>query len=85
MKQTEPIFSKWLIHGFPDYCIGSDKELYRLPFKSSRNYFGLRRLKVQNPNRYKIHRKWWSKSQLKNRVYLNPNPEVLIENSDMPF
>jgi len=85
MKQTEPIFSKWLIHGFPDYCIGSDKELYRLPFKSGRNYFGLRRLKMQNPNRYKISGKWWSKSQLKNRVYLNPNPEILIETNDMPF
>jgi len=21
MKQANPIFSKWLIHGFPDYCI----------------------------------------------------------------
>jgi hypothetical protein len=85
MKQTEPIFSKWLITGFSDYCIGSDKELYRLPFKSGCNYFGLRRLKIQNPNRYKILGKWWSKSQLKDKVYLNPNPEILIETNDMPF
>jgi len=40
---------------------------------------------MQNPNRYKISGKWWSKSQLKNRVYLNQNPQILIETNDMPF
>lgn len=79
------IFSKWLITGFTDYCFGSDKELYRLPFKSGRNYFGLRRLKKQNPNRWKIDKKWWSQRQLEDKIYLNPNPEIIVKNQDMPF
>lgn len=82
---NQDIFSKWLINGFPDYCFGSDKELYRMPFKSGRNYFGLRRLKKQNPNRWKIAKKWWSQNQLESKIYLNPNPKVIVKNQDMPF
>lgn len=82
---NKDIFSKWLINGFPDYCFGSDKELYRMPFKSGRNYFGLRRLKKQNPNRWKIASKWWSQNQLESKIYLNPNPEIIVKNQDMPF
>ena len=85
MNPIRPIFSKWIIEGLPGFVVGLDKELYRLPFKSGRNHFGLRKIKVQNPNKYKIDRRWWSKSQLKNKVYLNPSPEILIENTDMPF
>lgn len=90
MNQTEidksGIFSKWLINGFPDYCFGSDKELYRLPFKSGRNYFGLRRLKKQPKNRWKINGKWWSEKQLKSKIYLNPNSELIVSNEkDLPF
>lgn len=79
------IFSKWLINGFSYYCFGSDKELYRLPFKSGRNYFGLRKLKKQPKNRWKINGKWWSEKQLKSKIYLNPNPEILVSLNDMPF
>ena len=82
---NQDIFSKWLITGFPDYCFGSDKELYRMPFKSGRNYFGLRRLKKQNPNRWKIDNKWWSQNQLEAKIYLNPNPEIIVKKQDMPF
>ena len=79
------IFSKWIIKGFDDYVFGSDKELYRLPFKSGRNYFGLRKLKKQNPNRWKINGKWWSEKQLISKIELNPNPEILIKSDEMPF
>ena len=79
------IFSKWLIKGIPNYCFGSDKEVYKLPFKSGRIYFGLRKLKKQYPNRWRINDEWWSESQLKDKIYLNPNPETLIESNDMPF
>jgi len=82
---NQDIFSKWLISNIDGYVFGSDKEMYRLPFKSGRNYFGLRRLKMQKPNRYKISGKWWSKSQLKNRVYLNQNPEIIVYLNNMPF
>ena len=79
------IFSKWLIKGIDGYCFGSDKELYKLPFKSGRNYFGLRKIKKQHPNRYKIKDKWWSERQLKAKIYLNPSPEKIIDCNDMPF
>ena len=82
---NKDIFSKWLIQGIEGYCFGSDKELYRLPFKSGRNYFGLRKLKKQPMNRWKIDGKWWSERQLKTKIYLNPDPELLIANKDYPF
>ena len=80
------IVSKWLIHGIEGFCFGSDKNLYRLPFKSGRNNFGLRCLKKQPGNRWKINGFWYSERQLKSKIYLNPNPEVLIAcKSDCPF
>lgn len=81
----KPVFSKWIIEVLPGFVFGSDKELYRLPFKSGSNYFGLRRLKKQDKNRWKINGKWWSERQLKAKIRLNPNPEILIETKEMPF
>lgn len=79
------IFSKWLINGFTDYCFGSDKELYKLPFKSGKNNYGLRKIKKQYPNRWRIQGKWWSENQLQSKIYLNPTPGILIEFTDTPF
>jgi hypothetical protein len=79
------IFSKWLIQGIEGYCFGSDKELYKLPFKSGRNHFGLRKIKKQYPNRWKLNGNWWSEKQLQGKIYLNPNPEKIIDCNDMPF
>lgn len=79
------IFSKWLIIGFDGYCFGSDKELYRLSFRSGKNHFGIRKLKKQNPNRWKINGKWWSERQLKDKIILNRNPELIVSCIDMPF
>lgn len=86
MKQEEiGIFSKWLIHGIEGFCFGSDKNLYRLPFKSGRNHFGLRCLKKQHKNRWKINGVWWSERQLADKIYLNPNPEVIVKINNVPF
>jgi hypothetical protein len=79
------IFAKWLIHGLDGYCFGSDFALYRLPFESDHKYYGLRKLKMQHPNRWIIKGKWWSKRQLKQKLYLNPDPFILIEDKDLPF
>ena len=84
-KEKSAIFSKWLIKGIDGFCFGSDKELYRLPFKSGRNHFGLRKLKKQPKDRWKIGGVWWSERQLKAKIYLNPSPELLIENKEHPF
>jgi hypothetical protein len=82
---NKDIFSKWIIKGFEGYVFGSDKELYRLPFKSGRNYFGLRKLKMQDPYRWKIEGKWWSQRQLFDKIEINKNPEILVKVEDMPF
>ena len=80
------IYSKWLIKDFEGFCIGSDKNLYRLPFKSGKNHYGLRQLKEEKINkRFKINGKWWSKRQLKTKTYLNPSPEILVYLNDCPF
>ena len=79
------IISKWLIKGFPEYCFGSDKELYKFPFKSARNHYGLNRVKKQPHNRWLLNGKFWSEKQLLPKLYLNPNPEILIKNEEMPF
>jgi hypothetical protein len=86
MKQNNiDIISKWLIKGFPDYCFGSDKELYRFPYKSGKNHYGLLQVKKQPHNRWLIHGKFWSERQLLDKIYLNPNPDALIKSEEMPF
>ena len=86
MKQENiDISSKWLIRGFPDYCFGSDKELYRFPFNSGKNNYSLRKIKRQPHNRWLINGKFWSEKQLSDKIYLNPNPEIIIKNTNMPF
>jgi hypothetical protein len=84
-SMNKDVFSKWLIQGIEGFCFGSDKELYRLSFKSGRNYFGVRKLKRQKPNRWKINSVWWSERKLKEKIYLNPNPEIIVKLEDMPF
>jgi hypothetical protein len=81
MNPAEPVFSKWIILGFPDYVFGSDRELYRLPFCSYPNNYELRRIKKQPGNRWRIGDQWWSEIQLKKtkRIKVNSNPQVLIE------
>lgn len=80
------IVSKWIIEGVPDFVVGSDREIYRLPFQSGRNHFGLRHIKKQKGNRWKLDSIWWSERQLRPKLKLNPEPEILIEfESDCPF
>lgn len=80
MQPTDAVFSKWIIKGCPNYVIGSDKELYRLPFTTWPNHYELRKIKKQPGNRWKVNGEWLSQRQLKKtkRVKLNPNPKVLI-------
>jgi hypothetical protein len=85
MKENKQVLSRWLIKGIEGYCYGSDLELYRMPFKSGRNHFGLRKLKKQHPNRWLISGQWWSQGQLKSKIYLNHNPEIIIDNEEKPF
>jgi|GEM_PF-2906505 len=78
--------SKWKIRGIEGYVFGEDKKLYRLPFRSGRNHYDIREIKKQHGNRYRINNEWWSERQLKNKVYKDPEPIVLVEEeAEFPF
>lgn len=86
MQADKPVFSKWIIEGMKDYVFGSDGELYRLPFTTWPNHYGLRRIKIQKGNRWRIGDQWWSQRQLRHKVKINPNPQILIQaKPDLPF
>jgi hypothetical protein len=88
MKQDKNgITSKWLITGIDGFCFGSDGNLYKFPFRSGKNYYGLNRISEDRKNRrYRINGIWWSKKQLQGKLYLNPKPEVIIKpEKDCPF
>ena len=81
----EEITDKWLIRGLDGYFFGSDKNLYRKPYQSGLNHYGLRMLKKHIHNRYYIKGSLVSEKQLKNKLYLNPSPQVWISSKDLPF
>jgi hypothetical protein len=81
----ENVTDKWLIRGLDNYFFGSDKNLYRKPYKSGRNHYGIRRLSKHKHDRYYIEGKLISEKQLRSKVILNPSPKVWIDNHDMPF
>ena len=86
INKMKPILSKWIIEGLPGFVFGSDKELYRLPFQSWPNHYGLRKIAKQSGNRWKLDGIWWSQRQLKNKLALNLSPEVLIDvKPELPF
>jgi hypothetical protein len=85
MDKNKTVFARCLIDGIEGYCFGSDKNLYRLPFSSGKNHYGLRKLKKQHPNRWKINGQWWSERQLLSKIYRNPEVQVLINYEDCPF
>lgn len=79
------MFSKWRIQGIEEYVFGEDCKLYRLPFKAGRNHFGVREIKKQYPNRYRINGSWWSERQLRDKIYVDENPVELFKSNETPF
>lgn len=80
------IFSQWLIEGFPQYRVGSDKKMYKLPYHSHNGFREVREIKIQPPRRYKLNNTWWSTKQLRAKLVLDKNPIILLpEISDCPF
>ena len=78
--------SKWRIKGVDNYVFGEDKKLYRLPYSKQLKSYGLREIKKQYPNRYRINNSWLSERQILNRLYLDPKPIELIEEiNNLPF
>lgn len=79
------MFSKWKIRGIDNYVFGEDKELYKLPFKSNGKKYGVRKIKMQYPNRWIINNKPLSKRQLEGRLYIDTKPIKLLDIGDTPF
>jgi hypothetical protein len=79
------MFSKWRIEGIDDHVFGEDGKLYKLPYHKDGRYYGIREIKMQHPNRYRINNEWWSKRQLKHKIYLDEKPVKLYETEILPF
>lgn len=77
--------SKWKIKGYQGFCFGEDRKLYRLPYENKKRYYGIRELKKQYPARYKINGKWVSERQLKDKIYLDPEPVELFKTKNLPL
>lgn len=77
--------SKWRIKGIDNYVYGEDKKLYKLPYEKDKRGYGLRQIKKQYPNRYRINNQWYSERQLEDKLYLDPNPIVLVETKETPW
>jgi len=39
--------------------------------------YSWRLIKKQYPNRWRLNNEWYSKNQLRPKLYLNPNPEII--------
>ena len=79
------MLSKWKIKGIDLYVFGEDGNLYKLPFTKNNRSYGVRLIKKQYPNRWRINDTWYSQRQLKDKLYIDKNPVLLFESNDTPF
>lgn len=79
------MFSKWKIKGIDGYLFAEDGNLYKLPYVQGKRSYGLRLIKKQYPNRYRINGQWYSQRQLKHRLIKDEKPIKLIELEEHPF
>ena len=79
------MFTKWKIKGIDNYVFGEDGNLYKLPFEKNGKSYGLRLIKKQYPNRYRINNEWYSQRQLKHKLYLDEFPIKLFDSSNNIF
>ena len=80
--------SGWIINkkGFELYRFGDDKNLYKLPFISRLNYYGIRLIKKQSNRRWYINGNLWSERQLRRHIKIDINPVELVKDvMDCPF
>jgi hypothetical protein len=85
--------SKWKIDikGMEDFRFGEDKELYRLPFKTSdgksRGIKLIKKCKIKNRWQVTINGKVekWSENQLRSHIIIDENPIELTKCETLPF
>lgn len=74
MKSTH----KFNLERFEDYRIGSDRNIYKLPYTDAKgNKRGLKKIKVTKNGRYVFfleERETWSRKQLTPFIIVDPNP-----------
>lgn len=84
------IYRKWNLKFTDKYCIGSDNQLYRLPYRSNEKYYSLRRCKLieRETKGYWLYydgkQNWWSLNKLRNQLELTETKEILIKQY-LPF
>ena len=81
------MFTKWKINikGLENYRFTDNGDLYRLPYKSNKNSYGLRKIKMQYPNRWRMNGAWWSKDQLRLKLIEDNNPIEILRENEYPF
>ena len=79
------MFSKWRIRGIEGFVFGDDKKLYNLSCVKGKRAYGLRQIKKQYGNRYKINGEWWSEKQLAPKIYVDLAPITLTIDEGLPF
>jgi len=79
------MFTKWIIEGIDDHVIAEDGVLYKKPFMRNKKMYDWREIKKQTPNRYRINGRWWSERQLRPKLKLDPNPELIFKSKNLPF
>ncbi len=77
--------SKWKIKGIDGYVFGEDGKLYKLPYLNKDKAYGIREIKKQYPNRYRINNTWYSEKQLRDKLILDENPILLFNDENLPF
>ena len=73
------MFTKWLIEGLENYVVTDSGDIYRKPIIKNNKSYSWRLIKKQYPNRWRLNNEWYSKTQLRPKLYLNPNPEQIHE------
>ena len=85
------MITKWIIgiKGLEDYRFNKEGELYKMPFNRNKRNYGVRLIKMQDPNRWRMYNtyshkeEWYSKTQLSNKLIEDENPIILPQ--DTPF
>lgn len=85
MEDKFNITSAYLIRGFPEYFFTANMTLYRYPHNSGGKDYGLLKIKKQRHNRWLLKNNFYSERQLHHKIYMNPNPRVIVHVKNNPF
>lgn len=81
--------TRWIIdiRGLEDYRFNKEGELYKMPFSGNKRNYGVRLIKMQYPNRWRMYntysqkKEWYSKAQLSNKLIEDETPIILYQDT----